>query len=125
MTIDENKYRLNFDYHTHTIFSHGKGNIEDNVVSAIEKGLRGIAITDHGPGHLTYGMRKEDVPVMREIVNIMKEKYKEIEIYLGVEANVVNTKTFLIFQEKNLSNMILLSQAIITVSKEATVYQIG
>ena len=100
MTIDENKYRLNFDYHTHTIFSHGKGNIEDNVVSAIEKGLRGIAITDHGPGHLTYGMRKEDVPVMREIVNIMKEKYKEIEIYLGVEANVVNTKNFLDISRK-------------------------
>ena len=44
------KYKMTFDYHTHTIFSHGKGTIADNVEAARSKGLKGIAITDHGPG---------------------------------------------------------------------------
>ena len=25
------KYRMTFDFHTHTTYSHGKGSIEDNV----------------------------------------------------------------------------------------------
>lgn len=36
------------DYHTHTVFSHGHGSIEDNVKAAIKMGLKEIAITDHG-----------------------------------------------------------------------------
>ncbi|WDC83585.1 PHP domain-containing protein [Caloramator sp. mosi_1] len=40
------------DYHTHTIYSHGKGTIEDNVKAAINKGLKEIVISDHGPGHM-------------------------------------------------------------------------
>ena len=59
------EYRMIADYHTHTIFSHGKGTIEDNVQSAISKGLKEIAISDHGPGHLTYGVKRNSVPVMR------------------------------------------------------------
>ena len=47
------QYRMIFDWHTHTVYSHGKGTIEDNVRIAHERGLREIAITDHGPGHLT------------------------------------------------------------------------
>ena len=44
------------DYHTHTTFSHGKGKVLDNALSAKEKGLAEIAIADHGFGHLLYGM---------------------------------------------------------------------
>ena len=28
------------DYHTHTVYSHGKGSIEDNVKVAISKGIK-------------------------------------------------------------------------------------
>ena len=59
-----NEYKMLFDYHTHTTFSHGKGSIEDNVKEAVKKGLKAIAITDHGPGHMTYGIKREDVPVI-------------------------------------------------------------
>ena len=32
------------DYHTHTIYSHGKGTIEDNVKVAISKGIETLGI---------------------------------------------------------------------------------
>lgn len=84
-------YRIVYDYHTHTIFSHGKGRIEDNVKAALEKGLSGIAITDHGPGHLTYGLKRSNISIMREEIERLKEKYTNIDIYLGVEANIVDS----------------------------------
>ena len=40
------------DYHTHTIYSHGKGTIEDNVKEAISKGIKTIGISDHGYKHM-------------------------------------------------------------------------
>lgn len=83
------KFEMIFDYHTHTTFSHGKGSIEDNVKAAREAGLEGIAITDHGPGHLTYGVRRSNFPVMRQEVDRLRKIYKDIDIFLGVEANVV------------------------------------
>lgn len=91
MEINGKNYRMTFDYHTHTTFSHGTGSIEDNVKEAISQGLKGIAITDHGPGHLTYGVKRKDFPVMREEVDRLRKVYPEVEIYLGVEANVIST----------------------------------
>ena len=63
------KYRMVYDHHTHTIYSHGKGTIEDNVKAAIAKGLESVAITDHGPGHLTYGIDRNKLPQMRAEIN--------------------------------------------------------
>ena len=54
--INGKTYRMTFDYHTHTTFSHGKGSIEDNVKVAAEKGLKAVSISDHGPGHIFYGL---------------------------------------------------------------------
>ena len=51
------KYRMVYDHHTHTTYSHGKGSILDNARVAHEKGLKSIAITDHGPGNFLYGMK--------------------------------------------------------------------
>ena len=44
MQEKEQNNRLKFDWHTHTVYSHGKGTIEDNVKVAIEKNLTSIAI---------------------------------------------------------------------------------
>lgn len=93
------KLKMIFDYHTHTVFSHGKGSIEDNVKAAVEKGIKSIAITDHGPGHLTYGIKREAVKEMREEINRLKELYPEIEILLGVEANIVNKDNYIDISE--------------------------
>ncbi|MCX7950749.1 MAG: PHP domain-containing protein [Clostridiales bacterium] len=79
------------DYHTHTIYSHGKGTIEDNVKAAIEKGLKEIVISDHGPGHVFYGVNYKKLQKMRKEIDELNKKYKDkIKIYLGVEANIIS-----------------------------------
>ena len=68
------------DYHTHTIYSHGKGTIRDNVEAAIKRGLKEIAISDHGPGHIGFGVKKKNLyKIKREIEGLSKE-YKDIKI---------------------------------------------
>ncbi len=78
------------DYHTHTIYSHGTGTIRDNAEVGLKKGLKEIAICDHGPGHYLYGVKKKNIPIMREEINRLNEEFisKGIKILLGVEANL-------------------------------------
>lgn len=77
------------DYHTHTIYSHGKNDIIDNAKIAKEKGLKEIAITDHGFGHSLYAIKRTSLDEMK-----LKCRYAEIQtgvkIYLGVEANLLS-----------------------------------
>lgn len=77
------------DYHTHTIYSHGKGTIKENVEVAIQKGLKEIAITDHGPSHATYGIKRKNLAKMRYEIDRLNEQYPQIKILLGIEANLI------------------------------------
>lgn len=90
------------DYHTHTIYSHGTGNIEDNVRAAIKKGLKEIAICDHGPGHFLYGVKKKNIPLMKEEIIRLNDKYAKdgINILLGVEANLIGFEGMIDMDEK-------------------------
>lgn len=95
----EPKYVINGDYHTHSRYSkgllfyyHGKGTIEENVAAASSQGLQGIGITDHGPGHLFYGVDLRKISQMRQDIEYAKKKYPGIKIQLGVEANIINTE---------------------------------
>lgn len=76
------------DYHTHTIYSHGRGTIEANILSAIDKGLKEIAITDHGFRHTAYNVRRSDFPFQRQEVERLRRKYPQIKILLGLETNL-------------------------------------
>ena len=78
------------DYHTHTIYSHGKGTIRENVEAAIEKGLKEIAICDHGPGHFSYGVKRKNIFKMRNEIDELNKEYKDIKILLGLEANIMS-----------------------------------
>ncbi|MDR3072623.1 MAG: PHP domain-containing protein [Clostridiales Family XIII bacterium] len=88
--VNGKKYSIVSDLHTHTVFSHGKGTIADNVRVAHSKGLKTIGISDHGPSHLGFGISKKDIPVMRAEVERLRKIYPDIEILLGVEANIMN-----------------------------------
>lgn len=82
-------YRLVYDLHTHTTYSHGKGSVEDNVREAMAKGLSYIAISDHGPGHLFYGINRNDVPNLKRDIEKMNVKFPHLQVKMSVEANTV------------------------------------
>ncbi len=77
------------DYHTHTIYSHGKGDIIDNANVAKQKGLKQIAITDHGFDHKLYAVSRDNLPEIKEKI-LQAEKSTGVQIFLGVEANFKN-----------------------------------
>lgn len=85
--------KLRFDLHTHTIYSHGKGDIEDNWKAAKEAGLEVLGISDHGPGHIGFGLKVAKIPEMKEKAAVLTQRAKEEggpEVLIGVEANIIN-----------------------------------
>jgi len=79
------------DYHTHSNYSDGKATIDEIVMEAKRKGLREVAITDHGPGNLTGGLKNlqellEASLKVQGINGIMEDDFKVLS---GVEANIV------------------------------------
>ena len=98
------------DYHTHTKFSrhgHGKGTIEDNVREAYEMGLSQIAITDHGFSQKTYGVRRKDIPLVKEKIEDAKEMYP-IDVLLGVEANLISSNGDIDIVPEDMENLDIL-----------------
>ena len=79
---------LTADYHTHTTFSHGKGSILDNALIAKERGLKQIAITDHGYGHRAYGIKQKKVAYMKSLCEVAT-KQTGVEVLFGVESNIL------------------------------------
>lgn len=90
------EYRLKYDHHTHTIYSkvgpyfHGKGRIIDNVRAAAKRGLESLAITDHGPSDF-YGLDPRKIPQMRRDIVAALLSFPKLKVYLGVEADIVDT----------------------------------
>ena len=72
----------------HTSFCDGKAEVEEYVISAIEKGLECIGFSVHSyvPFDLECCIAKERIPEYRARIGELKEKYKHrIEIQCGVE----------------------------------------
>ena len=90
------EYRLRYDHHTHTIYSrvgpylHGKGRIIDNARAAAKRGLDSLAITDHGPSDF-YGLALKRIPDMRRDIAKANLTFPKLKVYLGVEADIVDT----------------------------------
>ncbi len=79
------------DYHTHTIYTHGTGTIEDNVKVAIKRGLKQIAITEHSFSHMGYGVSRGEYNLMRVEIERLRKKYgKQIDILCGLESNILS-----------------------------------
>ncbi len=85
--------KLRFDLHTHTIYSHGKGDIEDNWVAAKAAGLETLGISDHGPGHIGFGLDPKKIPEMKRKARAMAMRAGHEggpNVLIGVEANIIN-----------------------------------
>ena len=81
---------LTADYHTHTVFSHGKGQIIDNALIAKEKGLKELGISDHGFAHPAFGLTKRKIPKMRALCE-QATKETGVKVLLGIESNIIGT----------------------------------
>lgn len=80
--------KLTQDLHTHTVHSHGLGSVADNANAALEGGLKAIAITDHGPGHLSYGVRHMD-KYLADIEQVRRQFAGRLEVKTGIELNLI------------------------------------
>lgn len=78
------------DYHTHTNYSHAKGTIEDNVIKALEVGLKEIGIAEHGPRTLFVGVSEKKLHKIADEIETLRIKYKEIKILFNMEANLLD-----------------------------------
>jgi len=87
LTVDD--FEMIYDLHTHTTYSHGSGSVEDNVRVAVKKNLEYIAISDHGPGHLFYGVNRNDFPNMKTDIERMNVKFPKMNVRMSIEANTV------------------------------------
>ena len=82
--------KLFADFHTHTRYSHGSGNIRDNVLAAMKKDLTTIGISDHGPANLFIGTSLDNFKRMRDEIDILRREFEGMEILLGCEANLMS-----------------------------------
>ncbi|MDO5111677.1 MAG: PHP domain-containing protein [Clostridia bacterium] len=81
---------INADLHTHTRYSHGTGTPEQNVQAAIARGLLSVAVSEHGPGHLFYGVRGDKLSAFRADMLRLKAAYADrIDVRLGMECNLL------------------------------------
>ncbi len=80
------------DYHTHTYYSDGNQGIIDIIQAAEKRGLKEVAITDHGPAATFLGVRnKRNYYSIRKSIIRYQEKSK-VKILWGAEANICNRK---------------------------------
>lgn len=77
------------DYHTHTTYSHGTGSVLENALVAKQKGLKQIAITDHGFSHIMYGLKPKNMDKLKKDIEDAK-KQTGVDILLGIEANFIS-----------------------------------
>ena len=76
------------DLHVHSVgSSHAYSTIVDIVQTAVKKGLKMVAITDHGP-------KMPDGPHLYYFYNmrVLPKSYLGVEILKGVEANIIDEK---------------------------------
>lgn len=76
-----------FDLHTHTHYSDGKSSVDDNISAALQKGIV-LGISDHGPGHPWYGIRKKNLAREKEDI-VRASQSSNAPILQGIEANIM------------------------------------
>ncbi|MBR3486632.1 MAG: PHP domain-containing protein [Clostridia bacterium] len=86
-----NGYRIFEDLHTHTYYSHGKGSPRENVLAAIGRGLEKVAVSEHGPGHFSFGVRGKKLEKLNAELAALKDEFAgRIEVLRGLELNVMD-----------------------------------
>lgn len=79
------------DFHTHSRYSDGRNTISEMVEAACEKGLKNLAITDHGPSNIGTGVSaSETFLAIKEEIKGIQKNHPGIRILTGAEADIVS-----------------------------------
>jgi histidinol-phosphatase (PHP family) len=76
------------DHHIHTRYSDGSAGVREVIESALRKGFRRIAITDHMPlpFKTRYAVSMDAIDAYREEIRRVREDYAHaIEVWMGLE----------------------------------------
>lgn len=82
------------DYHTHSRYSkfrHGKNTIAQMVKAGEDAGLKEMAITDHGPKHLAFGISRKNIDKAKNEIENLKKTTKLEKLYFGIESNIIGS----------------------------------
>ena len=78
------------DIHMHTTYSDGAFIFDDMLKANIEKGYEFMVITDHSQSlKVANGLSVERLLRQNEEIKALNEKYKEIDIYSGIEMDIL------------------------------------
>ena len=82
------------NYHLHSHYCDGSGNLEDFIEFAIRNSFTAIGLTGHSPLPFPndWTMKNEDFPAYVDEAKKLKKKYsKHIQIYIGVETDYLDS----------------------------------
>jgi len=80
--------RLYGDYHVHSEFSSDGSHTVDQIVrEAVARGLKEIAITEHGPDYKGYGIARKNLPLVSALIEKANKEHN-ITVLQGIESNV-------------------------------------
>lgn len=74
------------DYHTHTALSHGEGCVADLAEAARARGLTALAVSEHGPGNVFFGLNAEKRA--RLAAECRAADSPELRVMAGLECNL-------------------------------------
>lgn len=102
--------RLTGDYHTHSKYSrnnHGKNTIAEMVATAEQKGLSSYGISDHGPAHFLFGIRRKNIDKAKSELESLKKETK-LNLFFGIEANLIKKDGGIDLSEQEIEKLDLL-----------------
>lgn len=77
------------DYHTHCRNSDGRQTVEQIVQAAVSRGLKEVAITDHGPLAAGIGVKNAEVYLeLKRQADKINAAGSEVKVLVGAEANI-------------------------------------
>lgn len=95
------------DYHVHSKYSkhmRGVGTILQNASVASDKGLKQIAITDYGFANSFFGIKRQELPLMKEDALNAKE-VTGVDVLVGIEANLISLNGLIDLNEEDFDNL--------------------
>jgi DNA polymerase (family 10) len=77
-------------FHTHSTYSDGKASLEEMIKAAVRLGYQYIGISDHSKSAFyAHGLKEDGLIKQHAEIDALREKYKEIMIFKGTEADIL------------------------------------